>query len=145
MQEQFTIRIYNSKLASKINSLYKECDKFYSTKNPFLVACLEKGVDALERDLVGNRKIQNMDELYDEIKETSNKLNELLKISEDNAKEFVANNLVNQKLLSCNYNMLLGISEDTPRRRDFIEEGAYDDLPERFEDVLTEISKVYDK
>ena len=145
MQEQYTVRIYDAKLVKRISDLYKRYDDFFTTKNQFLVACLTKGVETLERDLDGAKKIQNLDELYEEIHNTAERLNYLIKQSEDNAKEMVANNIVNQKLLSCNYNMLLGISDNAPRKKDFVEAGMYDDLPERLEEIFEEILKTYNK
>ncbi len=145
MQEQYTVRIYDAKLVKRISDLYKRYDDFFTTKNQFLVACLTKGVETLERDLDGAKKIQNLDELYEEIHNTAERLNDLIKQSEDNAKEMVANNIVNQKLLSCNYNMLLGISDNAPRKKDFVEAGMYDDLPERLEEIFEEILKTYSK
>lgn len=145
MQEQYTVRIYDAKLVKRISDLYKRYDDLFTTKNQFLVACLTKGVETLERDLDGAKKIQNLDELYEEIHNTAERLNDLIKQSEDNAKEMVANNIVNQKLLSCNYNMLLGISDNAPRKKDFVEAGMYDDLPERLEEIFEEILKTYSK
>lgn len=145
MQEQYTVRIYDAKLVKRISDLYKRYDDFFTTKNQFLVACLTKGVETLERDLDEAKKIQNLDELYEEIHNTAERLNDLIKQSEDNAKEMVANNIVNQKLLSCNYNMLLGISDNAPRKKDFVEAGMYDDLPERLEEIFEEILKTYNK
>lgn len=145
MQEQYTVRIYDSRVVDRVNSLYKKCDNIFTTKNQFLGACLTKGLDTLERDLLGAKKVQSMDELYDEIHNTTDKLNELIKLSEESAKEMVANNMVNQKLLSCNYNMLLGITDNTPRRREFVEGGMYDELPERLEEIFEEILKAYKK
>ena len=145
MQEQYTVRIYDAKLVKRISDLYKRYDDFFTTKNQFLVACLTKGVETLAWDLDGAKKIQNLDELYEEIHNTAERLNDLIKQSEDNAKEMVANNIVNQKLLSCNYNMLLGISDNAPRKKDFVEAGMYDDLPERLEEIFEEILKTYSK
>ena len=138
MQEQYTVRIYDAKLVKRISDLYKRYDDFFTTKNQFLVACLTKGVETLERDLDGAKKIQNLDELYEEIHNTAERLNDLIKQSEDNAKEMVANNIVN-------YNMLLGISDNAPRKKDFVEAGMYDDLPERLEEIFEEILKTYSK
>lgn len=143
MQEQFTVRVYDSKLVNKINSLYKQCRDVYATKNPFLVDCIVRGLDSLEKDFFGVKKIESLNALYDEIKLTIEKLNTLIKATEKNSKENLANLSVNQKLLSCNYNMLLGLSENNPLKRDFVEAGLYDNTPERLEEILEEILKVY--
>ena len=89
------------------------------------------------------KKIASEEELYNEIHLTVEKLNSLIKLCEDSAKENIANNLVNQKLLSCNYNMLLGLSDDVPCKKDFVEAGMYDDLPDRLSEVFEEVMKVY--
>ena len=81
----------------------------------------------LERDLLGKKKLSNLDDLYTEIKTTIDKLNILLKLSEKKCKRN-RNLTVNQRL-SRNYNMLLGLSSNTPRKPEFVEAGMYDDLP----------------
>ena len=71
------------------------------------------------------------------------RLNELIKFSEKNTRELIANSAINQKLLSCNYNMLLGISEQSPKTRRMIESGVYDEIPERLDKYLEAVLDVY--
>lgn len=143
MKEQYTLRIYDTRLADKLEKIFDNNKDIYGTKNPFMVDCINRGLDAIERDLNGQRKIESIQELYDEIHLTVEKLNTLIKLCEKNARESMANLTVNQKLLSCNYNMLLGLSEEAPKKPDYIEAGMYDDLPERFGNLLEEVLKVY--
>lgn len=143
MNGQFTVRIYDSKVADKIDELYENCKDIYITKNPFLVDCIRRGAETIERDLLGQKKIESISDLYEEIHLTVEKLNSLIKICERNAKENIANLTVNQKLLSCNYNMLLGLSQSAPKNKDYIEAGMFDDLPKRLETLLEDILKVY--
>ncbi|MDD4408896.1 MAG: hypothetical protein PHC47_03540 [Clostridia bacterium] len=142
-QYQYTIRISDSKLVDNLNKIFKDCNDLYSSQNVFMVDCLRRGVDTLERDLLGKKKLSNLDDLYTEIKTTIDKLNILLKLSEKNAKETLANLTVNQRLLSRNYNMLLGLSSNTPKKPEFVEAGMYDDLPEKLSEVLEELLKVF--
>ncbi len=143
MNGQFTVRVYDSKVADKIDELYENCKDIYITKNPFLVDCIRRGAETIERDLLGQKKIESISDLYEEIHLTVEKLNSLIKICERNAKENIANLTVNQKLLSCNYNMLLGLSQSAPKNKDYIEAGMFDDLPKRLETLLEDILKVY--
>ena len=54
MQEQFTIRIYDLKLVNKIKSLQKQLSGIYQSKlNPFLVDCIIKGMEVVERERLG--------------------------------------------------------------------------------------------
>jgi len=143
MKDQYTIRIYDSRLANKLEKLFNDSKDIYGTKNPFFVDCITRGAETIERDLCGQKKIEDISQLYDEIHLTVEKLNNLIKLCEKNAKENIANLTVNQKLLSCNYNMLLGLSENTPKDIKYVEAGMYDDLPERLGGLLEDVLKVY--
>lgn len=139
MTEQYTVRIYDKRLVDRIENLYKKCRDIYTSKNPFFVECIVRGMDAIEKDLFGVDKTNNVSGLYDEIHLTMKKLDNLLKLCEKSAKETLANLNVNQRLLSSNYNMLLGLSEHNPRKTDFVESGMYDDLPQRLADILEDL------
>lgn len=143
MREQYTIRIYDSRIAKRLENLFGDVKDIYTTKNPFMVDCLTRGLDEIEKDFKGQKKIENISELYDEIHKTVSKLDKLIAMSEKNAKENIANLTVNQKLLSCNYNMLLGLSDNAPKKQSLVEAGMYDDLPDRLGDLLEDILKVY--
>lgn len=139
--EQYTVRIYDTSLSNKIDEIFKKCQSLYSTKNPFIADCILRGVEAIEKDLFGEKKIQNFKELFDEIRLTIEKLEKLTKLCERNTKDILANLEINQKLLSCNYNLLMGISDDNPKKKDFVEAGLFDDLPERLVNYLEDILK----
>lgn len=139
MNEQYTIRVYDARLVSKVEELYKNCKDIYTSKNPFMVDCLVRGMEVIEKDLFGTSETDNVDELYNEVKLTVKKLDSLLKLCEKSAKESIANIQINQRLLSCNYNMLLGLSEDKPKSKEEVDGGWCDNLPARLEDVLTEL------
>ena len=137
--EQYTVRIYDRNLVKKVEDTFKNCKDVYPTKNPFIVDCISRGAEAIEKDLLGAKKIESLQDLFDEIHLTVEKLNQLLKLCEKNARQILANLTVNQKLLSCNYNMLLGISQDVPKKKEFVENGVYDDLPARLSEYLEEV------
>lgn len=143
MREQFTVRVYDSTLLKRIKALQEKLSDNYTTTSSFLVYCIERGLDVVERDVGGIKSIQSLDELYDEIRKTFEKLNNLIKFSEKNARELMAHTVINEKLLSCNYNMLLGLSDKIPKKREYVESGLYDDIPERLESLLEDVLKVY--
>lgn len=137
MQEQFTVRIYDMQLVKKIKSLQKELEGVYKSKtNPFLVDCIVKGMKTIERERLGVKNPQDLSELFDEVHKTFEKLTELVRLCEMTAKETMANLTVNQKILTSNYNMLLGISDNAPVDTASVEEGVYEHLPKRFEEML---------
>jgi len=139
MNEQYTIRVYDTRLVSKVEELYKNCRDIYTSKNPFMVDCLVRGMEVIERELFGTSETDNVDELYNEVKLTVKKLDNLLKLCEKSAKESIANIQINQRLLSSNYNMLLGLSENKPKRKEEVDGGWCDNLPTRLEEVMEEL------
>lgn len=143
MREQFTIRVYDAKELRRIKTLHKDLEKNFPTTNNFLVYCLKKGLDTIEKDIRGIKSIQSFDELYEEITKTFARLNELIKISEHNTREIIANSTITQKLLCCNYNMLLGLSDKAPKSKQMVESGAYDDVPSRLDVYLGDVLDVF--
>ena len=87
MQEQYTIRVYNSKDVERIEKLFKKCQDKYRTKNPFLVDCVMRGMEDIEKEFFGVRKIETLTEIYNEIEKTLKKLDELIKMSRKNTNE----------------------------------------------------------
>ena len=142
MNEQYTVRVYNSRDVEKIERVYKRCRDIYNTKNPFFVDCIKRGMEDIEKEYFGEKKVETLTEIYDEIEKKVKRLDELVKLSEKNAKENYANLLIIQKLLSANYNMLLGISSETPKQEKYVEAGMYDKLPERLSEILEEMLRV---
>lgn len=139
MEERITVRVYDRKLMEKLDKIYSNSKTLYKAKNPFIVDCISRGADLVEQDLFGVTNVESLGQLYEEIHQTVEKLNKLIKLSERNSKETMANLTVNQKLLATNYNMLLGLSEDVPKRKEYVEMGMYEDLPEHLEEILQEL------
>lgn len=139
MEERITVRVYDKKLMDRLDKIYSKSRTLYKSKNPFIVDCINRGADLVEQDLFGVTNVESLGQLYGEIHQTVEKLNKLIKLSEQSSKETMANLTVNQKLLATNYNMLLGLSEDVPKRKDYVEMGMYEDLPEHLEEILQEL------
>ena len=136
MAETITIRIYQSEQKKGLDKAFVKSKYYFKSKNDFLAECLERGRRAIERDLFGVRNVQDLEELYTEIGKTTKTLSQLIKLSERNAKENLAHLEVNRQLLSCNYNMILGLGDKTPITRLSAESGSFDGLPPRFKVIL---------
>ena len=143
--DQYTVRIYDTLLSDRIDKLFKKTKDLYPTKNPFIAECIARGVEAIERDLFGEKNVESLNDLFDEIKLTVQKLERLTKLCEKNANEIKANVKINQKLLSCNYNLILGLAENVTPSKDVVEAGMLDDLPTRLAEFLEELLKIYNK
>lgn len=136
MQEQYTIRVYDISLINKIESLYKKSRDIHSTKNPFFVDCIKRGMEDFEREYFGVKQIKTLTEVYNEIQKTLEKLDKLIKQFEAAENKQKTDIEVLLKLLSCNYNMLIGISTDCPKQVKYVEAGEYDELPKRLKELI---------
>lgn len=139
---RFTIRVYDNETLEAIDRVYSKCKSIYPTLNPFLVECIKRGVDSIEKDVFGKKDLTSMSELYEEIHKTVEKLTYLINQGEINSKEIMSNLLVNQRISSCNYGMLIGLSENKPVPKRVAESGVLDDLPERLESILEELLNI---
>lgn len=100
-------------------------------------------MEVIDRDRLGIKNPKGLKELYDEVHKTFEKVTKLMRLCEVTSKECMANITVNQKLLTNNYNMLLGLSEEAPIDRESVEEEIYEKLPNRFEKMLEGIIRNY--
>ena len=139
---RYTFRLYNAKDMENLENLYSKVSSVYRNKSQFLVDCVMRGMDLIKRDLLGVHNIESLNELYEEIRKTQERLSTLIEISENNAKESMANMSVNRKLLASNYSMLLGLSEGLPKNTRCVEAGMYEELPQRLNDILETILDV---
>ena len=106
MVETFTIRVYNKQNKVDIEESYEHCKNYYPSKNSFLMDCMIRGMANVERDIFGVKNIKDLNELYSEVSKTTESLNNLIRLSEKNAKENLAHLTVYQKLLSNNFNFI---------------------------------------
>ena len=83
--------------------------------------------------------------MFDEIKATIQKLDRLTKFCEKNINDLKANQKINQKLLSCNYNLILGLADNVKPNKEVVDAGMLDDLPTRLAEFLEELIKMYNK
>lgn len=142
IKQQYTIRIYDQSQSNKLENLYSKVAGAFRHKSDFLADCLLRGMEVVERDILGVHNIETLNELYDEIRTTANRLNTLIEMSERNSKESFAQMQINRKLLSSNYNMLLGLSESKPKNVKCVEAGMYEEIPDRLEEILENILTV---
>ncbi len=138
---QLTMRVYNVGLINKLNKVFNICRKNYTTKNPFLVECLRRGVDDLEKAISNGETPVDVTELCAELSKNTKAINDLILLIDRKSKENKAEHKISHNLLSCNYRMLLGLSQDDPLDADFVDSGMVDDLPERFDLMLEALQK----
>lgn len=140
MYEQYTLRLYKGKEVDDIQDLYKQLKDLYPNKNVFLTECIRRGTETIKRDLLGAKQVKGLPEIFDEIGKTMEKLEYLIRLTEKSTKESLANIDILEKIASCNYNLLIQLAYDKPPKDEKdIEDGDFDDLPERLVDLLNKL------
>lgn len=132
---RYTIRVYQKELVNELETVYKKVMLLYSSKNPFLVDCLFKGIKEIEKELLQTEKTKNQIE-FEELQKTFNSFSSSIKKRFDESNILIT---INQKLLSCLYNLLFAINNQTPIKQESFDKGYHDDLPFRFVELMAEM------
>ena len=139
-EKRYSIRIYDKKLDDRIQKVYNDLPLTFKTMNDLMKEMLDRGLRTIEKDLY-NKKENDLSSLFDEIRHTSKQLDLLLKIIEEKLGEILISHKVLQKLVGCNYNLLMGINNSAPKDNEYVEKGFYDKLPDRLKAILEEALK----
>ena len=135
---QYTVRIYEENIASKVDETYEKMISLFPSKNAFITRCVELGIDEL-RNQYGIKtsystlsQVEKLDAITKELKVVSTALKE--KVIQDSIQSEIE-----QKNSSCLYHMILNLSKGTPLTAKEIESGLYDFMPERFKEEMLEL------
>lgn len=139
---QYTIRIYEDRVASKIDETFEKMVSLFTSKNAFITRCVELGVEELRKQYSikdSNPAMNHLDKLdyiSKELKIMATALKE--KTIQDSIKSEI-----DQRNSSCLYHMILNLSKGTPLSPKEIESGLYDFMPERFKDEMLELMEKF--
>jgi hypothetical protein len=132
---QYTVRIYDPSLISKIAKQYESEAGKYRNKNEFFTDVIELGLDAKSKKTAAAKEPRDeKDDLYAL----------LLKVFDYVSKQFktlYAKETALERLLCAVYNIAAALNNGETLFAEKIESGFYDDLPARFEKILADIMK----
>ena len=138
---RFTLRLYEPALIAEIAAQYARTKKKFRNKTDFLTYIIEHGLKA-NRELL--KKGANRTTAAEaEESDIYALLLEIFKYMSNQFRKIYIDHNVAQGLLCSSYNMLCALNGDSSLFDKKIEQGYYDDLPERFESVIENLTKQY--
>ena len=126
-----SLRIYDAELLGRLNTLAKSGE--YRNNNEFLTELLKLGYESYATDGAGNWAV------WESLKELHSLLSEAAEYLTVQSKTISLYHELCMKLLSSNHRMLLALSGGEKVLPSKVEDGFYDELPERFGELLTQV------
>jgi methionyl-tRNA synthetase len=142
LDKHYTVRIKNVTLDGLVDRTFKMVQDRYQYKNDFMCDCLELGVKAyLKRELnIEKDGKSSENEFVNEIHKNNELLNEMGKYLYVQLREIYKKVCGILALSSTNEQLLVGLSEDSPRLTELVNRGVYTDAPEFIEDLMEEVA-----
>ena len=134
---KITLRIYDESFVRELNNMYLVSKEKFESKNHFFITIMRLGLDAY-----ANSSHYQHKEAVADTKELI-RLNDLLLKFIDYVKD--QNDIHNahfnicEKLMSCTMSVVESIANGDSISMSAIDNGEYDELPERFEKILLEV------
>ncbi len=140
------IRIYQPYILERLNKYVDNSKTKHKSQNDLFLSLILDGLEleeVLQEDyLTYANKLTSISEklsnLHHAIITSNESLNRTLK-------NIFTSLIINERLLSRLYNMLLGHIENTELRKEYIEAQMYDDLPKELYELKKDIEEVYNK
>lgn len=147
---KLTMRVYDRVLMEQLDNVFAQVSGEYESKNRFLNDLLRYGIEDFIR-VKGLAAKKPQPAAVEVDLHTAEQLEQIKRLIEDmavnskqQAEDIVIRLSVSGKLSASIYNMLLAIMEDEPLSAIKVEQGFYDDLPERFKETLKEILSAFE-
>ncbi len=146
-ETKLTVRIYDIKLAEKLNELYRRNPNRYQTKNQLLVELIELGLAEKLKTVIpppserGEVNVPVSADTAKSLKQIKALLETMHVSNQKQLEGLIAHLKMSERLSAAIYNTLLAVATDEPITKVQVEFGFLDNVPERFEEYLNELLK----
>lgn len=141
---KLTVRLYNSRDIEKLDKLWEQNCKFYTTQNSFVVDVLKRGMESIIAENENVKDMLKTGKIFDEMKRLTSMLDRFVDVGYNHYKESYVIGKENQTLISRLYNIIFRIAQDKGISIDSYNRGFFDELPENFEKVTEALIKEFD-
>ena len=142
-ETKLTVRIYDTKLVERLNTIFKLSENRYQTKNQLIIELLERGIKDKMKDFptppdspAGASaippKFNNRDDMSAMLKQLEDTLADVYEDNKNHVEGLLAHLKMSEKMSACIYNILVAIATDEPITKTQVEIGYMDDIPKRF-------------
>lgn len=149
IEVQHTIRLYDMELIAEIGRTFAAHSNEYRNKNEFMTELIRLGVKAMNSysphttSPATSMPPADFAELQDNIGKVIDLTEETNKYISIQFKKLIIHLEIIERLLSSIYTMQLGELANEPPIPSKIEDGFFDDLPFRFENLIVKLKKQY--
>lgn len=138
---QFSMRIKDENLLQLLNAVFDRLkDEYGGIRNNFLCDCIKRGCQEIVKEEFDIQDVQENDSLR-RIRENTEKISDVACSLSDVIGQVYAHLQGIIALASSNQEMLVGLSENSPKLSSMIEEGFYDKQPPRITKIIQEVFK----
>lgn len=127
-ETKMTLRLYDTDFIKRLETAYRDSGERYESKNHFLTTLLRQGLDCPDRQITRPTANGECGEKLEHIKSI---LQDMHICNAAQIEQFIAHLAVTEKLTSSVYNMLLAITDDRRISARQVEQGFYDEMPDR--------------
>ncbi|MCM1556936.1 MAG: hypothetical protein NC087_05320 [Anaeroplasma bactoclasticum] len=142
---KLTVRLYDSTVINRLDTLWEQVNKIYSVKNAFICDVLLRGIESLENEQANVKEMIKSGNIFNELKRLTNMLSRFVDVGYEHYKESYVVSKENRTLISRLYDIIFKIAEDKGISIDDYNDGLFDELPENFEAVTDMLIKEFEK
>ena len=141
-ETKLTVRIYDIKIAEKLNELYRHNTNRYQTKNQLLVELIELGLAEKLKTVIpppserGEVNVPISADTAKSLKQIKALLESMHVSNQKQLEGLIAHLKMSERLSAAIYNTLLAVATDEPITKVQVEFGFLDNVPERFAETL---------
>lgn len=135
---KYTIRLYDPSLIAELAAQFEKEQSRYKNKNEFFTHIIELGLDANH-----NERKSSTDAHKDEKDDLYKLLQKIFSYMSVKFKTIYIRQSLFEHLLSSVYNIVIALNNGDTLFPEKIEEGFYDDIPERCKKIIEELMKRY--
>lgn len=131
-ETKMTLRLYDTDFVNRLETVYKASGERYESKNHFLTELLKAGLaEKLKADAIKRNDIRPDAECSGLLGQIRTMIEDMHVCNKAQVEQLMAHLQISEKLSSAIYNMLVAITDDDRISVKQVEDGFYDDLPER--------------
>jgi len=138
-ENRISFRIHNPETTERLEKVYKHMQELFKNKSNMYAECLMRGMESLENEFLLSNGVRTMGDLIKEIQKHSKAIDMLAELMQQSYKNTINTTLINQRLLTRCYAMLLGLNTEQPKKDICIIRGDYDDVPKEIEKAINKL------
>ncbi len=141
--KKLTVRVYDSRILDRMDDIWNDVKRLYTTQNAFIVDLLIRGIESVEAETQDIKEMRSSGNIFKELKRIASVLDRFVDVGYEHYKESFVIGKENQTLISRLYDVLFRIAQDKGISIENYNKGIFDGLPEHFEEITDALLEDY--